>query len=305
MTVNPEKNFVLFKLTSFIETSHWTEISIFCAERWNISYSTEKKDVMRSTNTELDVAQEKRIHDCWNVDENRSLSDSWTWFTKFTVLKERDLQKEKCGRRGDWQKFKQLLDQSIVGQKRGPGLGKPLKRKKNRNGQSKSQNSRMPENLRGIYSISIQMTKNTKTSLWRMRERNWRHQWRTPCRAEDPWKLNGNRSSESWKEPEHLRKIERQDSTVMWKPMNPKDQNGICHEEKSWRPHCRQKTKFNISLQLGAQVHSYAACDENSGCKGSSESRMEKDRDYPNVAVGESQKEEGGHKRGTDVGNAV
>ena len=33
------------------------------------------------------------------------------------------------------------------------------------------------------------------------------------------------------------------------------------------RPHCRQRTKFNISLQLGAQIHSYAACDENSGCK--------------------------------------
>ena len=32
--------------------------------------------------------QEKRIDDFWNVDENRSLSDSWTGFTKFTLLKE-------------------------------------------------------------------------------------------------------------------------------------------------------------------------------------------------------------------------
>ena len=36
----------------------------------------------------MDIAQEKRIDDYWNVDENRSLSDPWTGFTKFTPLKE-------------------------------------------------------------------------------------------------------------------------------------------------------------------------------------------------------------------------
>ena len=45
-------------------------------------------DVMRSTNTDLDVAQEKRIDDYWNVDEDGRLSDSWTGFTKFPLLKE-------------------------------------------------------------------------------------------------------------------------------------------------------------------------------------------------------------------------
>ena len=45
-------------------------------------------DVTRSTRTDLNVAQEKRIDDYWNIDENRSLSDSWTGFTKFTLLKE-------------------------------------------------------------------------------------------------------------------------------------------------------------------------------------------------------------------------
>ena len=38
-------------------------------------------DVIRSTHTDLDVAQEKRIDDYWNVDGNRNLSDSWTGFT--------------------------------------------------------------------------------------------------------------------------------------------------------------------------------------------------------------------------------
>ena len=35
------------------------------------------------------MLQEKRIDDYWNVDSNRSLSDSWTGFSKFTLLKER------------------------------------------------------------------------------------------------------------------------------------------------------------------------------------------------------------------------
>ena len=46
-------------------------------------------DVTRSTHQDPDVLQEKRIDDCWNVDSNRPLSDSWTGFTKFTLLKEK------------------------------------------------------------------------------------------------------------------------------------------------------------------------------------------------------------------------
>ena len=38
--------------------------------------------------TDLDVAQEKRVDDRWNVDGNRNLSDSWTGFTRFTLLNE-------------------------------------------------------------------------------------------------------------------------------------------------------------------------------------------------------------------------
>ena len=45
-------------------------------------------DVTRATHTNLDVLQEKRIDCFWNVDANRSLSDSWKGFTKFTLLKE-------------------------------------------------------------------------------------------------------------------------------------------------------------------------------------------------------------------------
>ena len=41
-------------------------------------------DVSRTTHTNLDVKQEKRIDDCWNIDGSRDLSDHWTGFTRFT-----------------------------------------------------------------------------------------------------------------------------------------------------------------------------------------------------------------------------
>ena len=46
-------------------------------------------DVSRTTQTNLDVKQEKRIDDYWNVDGLRELSDPWTVFTQFTLLEEK------------------------------------------------------------------------------------------------------------------------------------------------------------------------------------------------------------------------
>ena len=46
-------------------------------------------DVARSAHTDLDVLQEKRIDDYWNVDSSKHLSDSLRGFTKFTLLKEK------------------------------------------------------------------------------------------------------------------------------------------------------------------------------------------------------------------------
>ena len=46
-------------------------------------------DVSRTTHTNLDVMQERRIDDYWNVDGSRDLSDSWTGFTQFILLEEK------------------------------------------------------------------------------------------------------------------------------------------------------------------------------------------------------------------------
>ena len=39
----------------------------------------------------MDVKQEKRIYDYWNIDWSRDLSDPWTGFTQFTLLEEKPL----------------------------------------------------------------------------------------------------------------------------------------------------------------------------------------------------------------------
>ena len=46
-------------------------------------------DVSRTTHTNLDVMQEKRIDDYWNIDGSRNVSDSWTGFTQFTLFNEK------------------------------------------------------------------------------------------------------------------------------------------------------------------------------------------------------------------------
>ena len=46
-------------------------------------------DVSRTTHTNLDVKQEKRIDDYWNIDGSRDLTGLWTGFTQFTLLEEK------------------------------------------------------------------------------------------------------------------------------------------------------------------------------------------------------------------------
>ena len=70
ITLNPESNFTRR------EKNH----SLF---HWNTLTSPE----LLITN--LDVKQERRIHDYWNIDESRDLSDYWTGVTQFTLLEEK------------------------------------------------------------------------------------------------------------------------------------------------------------------------------------------------------------------------
>ena len=63
-------------------------------------------DVSRTTHTNLDVKQEKRIDDYWNIDGSRDLSDPWTGFTQFTLLEEKPPEGYMWS--GEWLTRKQL-----------------------------------------------------------------------------------------------------------------------------------------------------------------------------------------------------
>ena len=64
-----------------------------CESRNNHRYAVVVQDLATQWNqaypTNLDVKQEKRIDDYWNVDGSRDLSDLWTGFTQFTLLEEK------------------------------------------------------------------------------------------------------------------------------------------------------------------------------------------------------------------------
>ena len=46
-------------------------------------------DISRTSHTNLDVKQEKRIDDYWNIDGSRDLFGYWTGFTQFILLEEK------------------------------------------------------------------------------------------------------------------------------------------------------------------------------------------------------------------------
>ena len=80
MTLKPGK-------TSFIVITLNLEFNSYVPKEETFPIPLEHIDETRCTYTSLDELQETRIDDYWSVDVDRSLSDSWTGFTKFTFLK--------------------------------------------------------------------------------------------------------------------------------------------------------------------------------------------------------------------------
>ena len=76
------------KEISFSVTSN-LELSSMCRKKKHSKIPLKDTDVTGSTHANLDVLQESCIDEYWNVDVDQSLSDSWTGFTKFTILIEK------------------------------------------------------------------------------------------------------------------------------------------------------------------------------------------------------------------------
>ena len=72
--------------------------------------------------------------DYWNVDVDRSLSDSWTGFTKFTFFKKKKLLQDIFGSGSAVRRSKKLPDLIICGLKCGLACQKQLRSRNRKNG---------------------------------------------------------------------------------------------------------------------------------------------------------------------------
>ena len=137
-------------------------------------------DVSRTTHTNLDVKQEKRIDDYWNIDGSRDLSDYWTGFTQFIVLEEKPPNGNMWS--GVRSTRKQLTSRpDCLWPELWDKMGKNAKLKEKQKWSNENLNSIMPEDYEEFISLTQRIRNSRKPS--RMLARNWKHQWLPLCLA--------------------------------------------------------------------------------------------------------------------------
>ena len=208
-------------------------------------------DVTRTTLMNLDVNQEKRIDDYWNIDRSRDLSDPWTGFTQFTLLEEK-LPTDICGPGGDWRESSLHAGQIIYGQNSGNQWERMRSWRRSKSGLKKSSTLKTLENCAESISSTPRIREFKETI------KNARKQLETsvalamPCKI---MKIVG--MADLTRTQQNLR--------VFWKFMNPQEcvwGNSIPHHHED-----HVAGKGEISLQhynLVHKIYSYASSYENS-----------------------------------------
>ena len=77
MTLKPVAIFGRFKVASPKVITFEPRVQLHVPKEGTFPIPRIYIDVTRSTNTDLDVLQEKKIDEHWNVDSSKHLSDSW------------------------------------------------------------------------------------------------------------------------------------------------------------------------------------------------------------------------------------
>ena len=113
-------------------------------------------DVTRTTHTNLDVKQEKRIDDYWNIDVSRDLSDPWTGFTQFTLLDEK-APEDICGP-GRLTRKQLTSRPDHLWPKLWKSMGKHAKLKEKQKWSNEKLHLENPRTLRGTYFIDPEDT---------------------------------------------------------------------------------------------------------------------------------------------------
>ena len=169
--------------------------------------------VSRTTHTNLDVMQESRIDDYWNIDGSRDLSDYWTGFTQFTPLEEKSpdgymLSGGRLTRRQVTSRPDHLWLELWI------KMGRNAKLKEKHKWSNKQPNSIMLKDHEEFISLTLR-TRNSKKPL-RMLARNWKHQWLPLCLARQARRV-------SMVRPVVRPMNSNQNLRVSWMPVNPQD----------------------------------------------------------------------------------
>ena len=170
-------------------------------------------DVSRTTRTNLDVMQERRIDDYWNIDGSRDLSDSWTGFTQFTLLEEKPpdgymWSGEETDKTAGNIQARSFMARAL------DKLGRNAKLKEKQKWSNEKPKLDNARRLRGIYFIDPE-DKEFKETI-----KNARKKLETPMAPAMPCKTS--------KKSKHGRPVARpmisnQNLRVSWKPVNPQD----------------------------------------------------------------------------------
>ena len=64
-------------------------VKLYSSKKESFPNALKYIDVSRTTHTNLDVKQERRFDNYWNIDGSRDLSEYWTSFTQFILLEEK------------------------------------------------------------------------------------------------------------------------------------------------------------------------------------------------------------------------
>ena len=236
-----------------LSSLHWTSCSALCAERRNIPYSTETHCVTRSTQTNLDVMQEKRIDDYWDLDENRSLSDSWWGCTKIHSIERRTSKRIFVVR---WETDKGSNDNQTrhcVASSMHQNWEAAQNREEQEwaNGKPKLDNARR---LRNIYFIDLEDEKYKETM------KNARRKLEVPMDEAFRCKKRATHSSGSQEivaRPKFIQQGSKDErrlkSGISW---IHRSMSGTISTKRSRRPHSIQKVQVNESSPFGSQMYS-------------------------------------------------
>ena len=169
-------------------------------------------DVSRTTHTNLDVMQERRIDDYWNIDGSGDLYDPWTGFTQFTLLEEKAPDRiyvvwgERLTRKHP--------GQIIYGQNSGRQWESMPSWRRSRSGSNENLHLENARKLRGIYFIDPE-DKEFKEAI-----KNARKKLETPMVPAMPCKASkkGKNGATRGKSNEVKSKL-----ACIWTPVNPQE----------------------------------------------------------------------------------